>query len=312
LIPEAVAEIVGNLPYMRLREARIFYDLIQSQGLSRVLELGFFHGVSSTYLAGALAEGRVAGHLTTIDLLTARERSPNIEYLLNRAGLRDLVEIWYEERSFNWRLLEFLREGRSECFDLCYFDGAHTWYDTGFAFCLVERLLAPGGWIVFDDLYFSFRESRNRDKSWVRKLPEQEQTSQQVRYVFELLVETNPQWTNFRRVNGRFAFAQKKDRVKSESEYLSTSTAVAVSRALELAHKDPEFRNELVLAPQHALAALLPSSTPMPERVHFVEGDHKGPRPAIWHPDQTFTISLERPFWEFTSSRLELDRMLNG
>ena len=310
MLPEHVALIVGKLPYMQLRDARIFYDLIVSHSLKSALELGFFHGVSSTYLAGALEDSQEPGHLTTIDLLTARDRNPNIQQLLEQAKLQQLVTIFYEEKSFNWRLLEFLREGRREYFDFCYLDGAHTWYDTGFAFCLVERLMAPGGWVVFDDLYFSFRESNNRDKAWVRKMPEHEQTSQQVRHVFELLVEDNSDWTNFRRIGGRFAFAQKKDSRKDETVYLPNIAAIAVSRALERAQRDPEFRNELMFASESVMSSFLPEGTLPPECLHFVESNSIGPRPVVARGDGSFTVPVEQPAWAITSSRPELEQLL--
>ena len=299
--PEAASVVVGQLPYMKPREAQIFYELIVHNRLSSALELGFFHGVSSTYIAGALEDSDPLGHLTTIDLLTAKERSPNIEDLLQKAKLRDRVTIFYEERSFNWRLLQFLLEGR----------GAHTWYDTGFAFLLVEKLLAPGGWAVFDDLYFSFRESNNRDKPWVRRLPEEEQISQQVLHVFELLVEKNPNFTNFRRMAGRLAFAQKKDPAVPDAHYLSQQLAISVSRALERAQRDPEFRNQLVYSPLIAMAEVNVSGDQATPTLTFVEADSSAPLPAIYNPDGSFTIPMEKAMWELSRSRDEFVALLS-
>ncbi len=306
MLPEAVSTIVGQLPYMHRREAEIFYDLISKNRLRAGLELGFFHGVSSTYIAGALEENDPPGHLTTIDLLTAKTRSPNIEELLCAAGLRDLVTIFFEEKSFNWRLLQFLRDRRHGSFDFCYLDGAHTWYDTGFAFLLVEKLLAPGGWAVFDDVYFSFRESNNRDKPWVRRMPEEEQTTQQVLHVFELLVEDNPSFTNFRRMSGRLAFAQKKDPSVPDTQYLPQHLAVSVSRALERAQRDPEFRNQLLYSPDAAMAEVHPSTGPLHPTLRFVESDSEAPLPAVYHQDSSFTIPMERAAWDRTKSRNEI------
>lgn len=310
MVPEKVAEIVGKLPYMHIREARVFFDLITHNHLRSVLELGFFHGVSSTYIAGALAEELSPGHLTTIDLRTARDRTPNITELLERAGLSHLATVFFEEKSFNWRLLELLRLSPPPYFDFCYFDGAHTWYDTGFAFCLVERMLTPGAWIVFDDLYFAFRNSNNRDKAWVRRMPEEEQVTQQLLYVFELLVQTNPQFANFRRLNGRFAFAQKKNPALGPDAYLPTALDVAVSRALERAQRDPEFRNQLLFDPEGVLTEFLPEGTILPVAVTFVESDSRAPLPAMSQADGSFVIPLERPIWDFAHSRAELSFLL--
>ena len=44
-------------------------------------------------------------------------------------------------------------------YDFCFIDGAHTWDTDGFAFCLVDRMLRPGGWIIFDDLNWTHAHS---------------------------------------------------------------------------------------------------------------------------------------------------------
>src|SRR5271170_7945542 len=231
MLPEDIFDRLGSLAYMRLEQARVFYDLITANRLCNCLELGFFHGVSSAYIAGAiqdLGEGR----LTTIDLTTAADREPNIEWVLSVTGLRDLVQVYLEPRSFNWRLMKLLEEGRFETYDFCYIDGGHTWYDTGFAFCLIERLIKPNGWVVFDDLQFTFRESSNRDRSWVKRMPEEEQVVPQVQRVFELLVESHPNFGSFRRM-GRFGFARKKEPMWSEEQRASNQVELIVASALE-------------------------------------------------------------------------------
>ncbi len=62
-----VKQHVGKTPYMKLKKANFFYDLIEAHQLRSILELGFFHGVSTVYLAGALEEIG-GGKITTIDL----------------------------------------------------------------------------------------------------------------------------------------------------------------------------------------------------------------------------------------------------
>ena len=309
--PEAVQHHIGKLPYMQLKEARVFYDLIVNNGIRDALELGFFHGASSAYLAGAL-EDAGGGQLTTIDLKTAMARTPNIERVLDSVGLRDRVEIFYEEKSFNWRLLAFLQAGMQGRFDFCYIDGGHTWYDTGFAFCLMERLLAPGAWIAFDDLYFSFRESGNKNKNWVRRMPEEEQVGRQVLHVVELLVETNPSFTNFRRMRGRTAFAQKKPAGVPDTAFLPAHVAIGVSKALELANRDPEFRDQLLYATPEVLAPYLPTDPDAAKRIVFEESGSFGPMPAWNRGDGTFTVPMERAAWDVSLTREQVQGMLDS
>ena len=102
-----------------------------------------------------------------------------------------------------------LQEDPTPRFDLCYIDGAHDWFVDGFAFFLVDRLLRPNGWIIFDDMEWSYAGSPalgNTDR--VKQMPEDERTTAQVRLVYDLLVKPHPNYHNFRD-EGDWAFAQK-------------------------------------------------------------------------------------------------------
>src|SRR5258707_1117285 len=75
--------------------------------------------------------------------------------LLARLGLAGFVDVVHARRSYTWELMRLIEsrvvEGRCRpFFDLCFVDGAHTWDTDGLAFFLVEKLLRPGGWVVFD------------------------------------------------------------------------------------------------------------------------------------------------------------------
>ncbi len=202
--PEDVKEILQNLPYMTLEQGKELTAFLHRQKLTKVLELGFFHGVSSCYFAAAMQE--VGGDpIVTVDLLSARDRSPNIEELLARCGLGDHAEFHYEPISYNWRLMKLIEDGRRR-FDFCFIDGGHDWYNTGFAFFLVDKLIEPGGWILFDDLDWTMEHV---DKPWAQRRPAEERTTPQVRKVWELLVKQHPDYDDFHE-QGRWAFARKR------------------------------------------------------------------------------------------------------
>jgi predicted O-methyltransferase YrrM len=204
-VPDVKAAI-GDVPHMTVAQAERITDLVREHELTDILELGFSQGVSTCYFAGALEDlGR--GRVTTIDLEIARGFEPNIEQLLERTGLRQLVEVHYEPTSYNWRLMKMLEEDPSPRFDLCYLDGAHDWYVDGLAFFLVDRLLRPGGWIVFDDLEWTYAGSPSM-REHTKGMPEEELTTPQVRKVYELLVRTHPAYGEFRTESG-WAFARK-------------------------------------------------------------------------------------------------------
>lgn len=198
-----VKQIVGDLPYMSLEKAQIMNDFIHKNSITNILELGFYHGVSTCYLAAALEEVEQSSILT-IDLLSAKNRQPNIEQLLEKCDYLDKVEFYYEPASYNWRLMKLIEENTRK-FDLCYLDGGHDWYNTGFAFFLVDKLLQPGGWIIFDDLDWTMEHI---ESSWATRKPLEERTTPQVRKVWELLVKPHPNYTNFRE-QGSWGYAQK-------------------------------------------------------------------------------------------------------
>jgi predicted O-methyltransferase YrrM len=202
-----VEELVGDLPNMTLRQAERMKTLIVDSDAREVLELGCGHGVSTAYIAVALSASN--GSLVTIDLDAARQRKPNVEELLERVQQRERVTVHYEPTCYTWRLMKLLEEEPRPRFDLCYIDGAHSWFVDGLAFFLVDRLLKPGGWIVFDDLDWTFaRSSTLRRTDEVRGMPEDERAHPHVRKIYELLVKPHPSYSNFRVEEG-WAYAQK-------------------------------------------------------------------------------------------------------
>jgi predicted O-methyltransferase YrrM len=109
------------------------------------------------------------------------------------------------------RLLERYREGRRTrpVFDFVFIDGAHTWEVDGFAFFLVDKLLKPGGWLLFDDVHWTMAGSPTvRDSERVRALPDEEKNTPQIMRVFALLTMQHPDYSDFT-VKGNWAWAYK-------------------------------------------------------------------------------------------------------
>jgi predicted O-methyltransferase YrrM len=203
-----VATIVAGLPHMTMPQAEQISQFIIDNNISNILELGFRHGVSTTYMAATLGRLR-AGRIVTIDLLSVKNITPNVEELLGRIGERSRVDVFYEPTSYTWRLMRLLQQDPMPRFDLCYIDGAHDWFVDGFAFFLVDRLLKPNGWIIFDDLNWTYATSpalKHTDR--VTNMPADERTLPQVRLVYDLLVKTHPSYRSFR-IDEDWAFAQK-------------------------------------------------------------------------------------------------------
>ena len=187
---------LASIPHMSPKQAEYITKFIQDNNIKNVLELGFCHGVSSCYIASALEAAD--GKLVTIDLKCAKYHNPNIETLSKMLGLENRMEIYYEPTSYTWRLMRFLEKKPIPKFDLCYIDGAHSWFVDGFAFFLVDRLLNPGGYIIFDDINWTYLMSPSlRKTQMVKEMPWDEKCCRQVKKVFDLLVKTDPRYGEF-------------------------------------------------------------------------------------------------------------------
>jgi predicted O-methyltransferase YrrM len=188
------------------RRGELIHNFVRDHSFENCLELGFAHGVGSVYIASALeANGR--GHLTSVDIPSALERDPLASDLLAQAGLTHRAALVVEPTSYTWFLHRMLREQLRDStidplFDFVFIDGAHTWDVDGFAFLLVDRLLKPGGWILFDDLeWIPDGECSQGGTDAQRSLP-------QVREVWDLLVLTHPRYDEIR-TDGATGWAHK-------------------------------------------------------------------------------------------------------
>lgn len=211
MTPEEIRSIVGSTPRIQdttPKRGHILYEFIKEHRLTRCLELGFCHGVGTIWLAGAV-RSLGGGKVVSVDLQSALENNPNAHELVQRAGLQDLVELHFDPLSYTWHLKRNLASYMQEPFDFVFIDGAHTWDTDGFAFFLVEKVLRPGGWILFDDLDWSYAISPTfKDSEFLRSLTDEQKNTPQIRAVWENLVLQHPQFGNFIEDSG-WGWAQK-------------------------------------------------------------------------------------------------------
>jgi predicted O-methyltransferase YrrM len=187
---DEVTERFGDVKYMGKPQATFLRDFIVKRGLRDLLEIGFYQGKSSAYIAAILEDRGGPGHLTTIDRVSAKDRHPGIEDLLGALDIAHRVTPLWAERSYTWELGRMVKDGKRELYDFCYFDGGHTWDPTGFGFVLVDMLLKPGGWIIFDDLDWTLEKSEGRQggKTGSERYSQDELSTATVRMVFDTIV----------------------------------------------------------------------------------------------------------------------------
>lgn len=190
---EDVKAVVGDLRWMSLEQARTIRDHVSKFDLRRILEIGFMHGVSTCYLAAIANE--TVGRVTSCDLPTSADLHPTAEQLLERCGLRNLVELHRDSEGAEWRMMKFI-QNRAE-FDFIYIDAAHTLQSAGFEFFLAEKLLRVGGWILFDDLDYILEEQSHAHQPWAQRMTKEQRQTAQVRMVWEFLAKPHPHFSNF-------------------------------------------------------------------------------------------------------------------
>ena len=204
---DRVVKRVDGGPHMRVRRGRQLSEFLLKERPQRMLELGTSHGVSACYMAAAAQE--CGGHVTSMDRSGIEKLDPNVHELLGDLGLVEFADIVVADRSFTWELMRILRDEPDRRFDFCFFDGGHSWDVTGYAFFLVDLLLEPGSWILFDDLNWTFDSSPSlRRTADVKDMADEERSTPQVGLVFDLLVARNPGYDNVSR-DGNWGWARK-------------------------------------------------------------------------------------------------------
>lgn len=215
---DEIRKVLGDTPYLGIDEGWELYQFILREKPARILELGHAHGVSTLYMAAALEEtGGIA--IDSVDLAAAAGRTPNLEQLLEKAGLQSLVNVHREINSYTWFLKKKIEEqsGSGVCepiYDFCFIDGPKNWTIDGLAFFLVEKLLRENGWILFDDYQWTHSKHVGRevtDGISVRSLGDDEVSQPHIERIFKLLIMQHEKFSNFMVQDKWWAWAQKID-----------------------------------------------------------------------------------------------------
>ena len=181
-----------NVPGPNLRTVEFF----AATGCRRYAEVGVYRGDTVLRIAELMAgDGEV--HVFDFD-----DRLAPVVERLSAAGHANVVAHPNSRRlmdSYNWSLMRLLAEHDGPVFDYVFLDGAHTWALDALAFCLIDRLLAPGGYVDFDDYSWTLAGSPSmRPEVFpdVRRLYSDEQINRaQIALVVDLLVRRDPSYS---------------------------------------------------------------------------------------------------------------------
>src|SRR4051812_27217231 len=202
---DEVARALAGIPFMSPAQGKLVYDHIRTTGARDVLELGTAHGVGAAYMAAAGA------NVTTVDFAGA-SYDPSPEAVVAKAGVADRVAIVREYSSYTWWLKTQVETHSGPQYDFVYLDGAKNWTIDGLAVILIEKLLRPGGWLLMDDLEWTYAQDPGREATdgiVHRELSEPERTEPHLRAVFDLVVAQHPSFTDLRVQDDWWGWARK-------------------------------------------------------------------------------------------------------
>lgn len=212
---EDILPHIGHVPHMTQDQGKLIYNLILDNDITDILELGIAHGTGSCYMAAALDE-KGGGSVTTIDNQSALKRKPNVHQLLAKCQLEKYVNPVFANSSYNWELMKLIdqqtKDGVCEpLFDFCYLDGAHNFEIDCCAFFLVDKLLKPGGLILFDDLNWTYASSPSLKRTkFVKRMADDEKFTPHVKKLVDLMVTGHPNYPDIN-VMENWVLTRKKD-----------------------------------------------------------------------------------------------------
>lgn len=232
------ATIVNALPQPHTHHSRgrLLYDHIRRTRPEKLLEMGTARGGSAVFIAAAL-EANGTGHLTSVDSRRWTWKEPTPQAVLDESGVGHRVTLNRQFSTYTWFLKTEIERSLQDHgsvqpkYDFIFLDGAKNWTTDGLAVVLAERLLNPGGWLLLDDLDWSYANHVDGDSHYevmLAELSDQERTQPHLRAVFDLLVRTNPVFVEFEIQDNWWAWARK-----SPEPVLEPSTVAQLTEAIE-------------------------------------------------------------------------------
>lgn len=103
--------------------------------------------------------------------------------------------------SYNWKLSDMLLEMKEQekdgIFDVAYLDGNHTLAFDGLACWLLKQLVKKGGYLIFDDVDWSYKKYRATHPTAFERYTEEQVADCQIKRVINLFMRDDG---NFREI----------------------------------------------------------------------------------------------------------------
>jgi predicted O-methyltransferase YrrM len=164
-------------------------DSFRASGAEIYAELGVYEGDTTLAVAEELAsrgEIHLFDFADKVEPVADRLAAAGHENVVCHPNSRKIMD------SYNWSLMQLLRERGEPVFEYVFLDGAHTWAADALAFLLIDRLLKPGGYVEFDDYWWTIEQSPSMNArafpASARLYTDEQMSEPQVKLVVDLLV----------------------------------------------------------------------------------------------------------------------------
>jgi predicted O-methyltransferase YrrM len=147
-----VTDVQGNayepVSAVTLESGLLLYDFVRAVGPASTLETGMAYGLSTLFICQALEDNGTGNHVA-IDPFQASEFKSVGVLNVERAGLSHRFQL--RQDASDVVLPQLCTEGRT--LDFAFIDGWHLFDFTLVDFYYIDRMLAVGGHVAFDDLW---------------------------------------------------------------------------------------------------------------------------------------------------------------
>ncbi|HAX77403.1 MAG TPA: hypothetical protein DCY88_16605 [Cyanobacteria bacterium UBA11372] len=188
-VEDGDGNLINPFPTATPRETgTILYEIIGEYNLEKTMEIGMAYGLSALFICQAHQDRGVGNH-TAID--------PNQSTLWKSIGLLNIKRAGLSERlrffeNYSDEVLpQLVKTGES--FDFAFIDGSHLFDYALLDFFYIDKLLTPGGYVVFDDLWMPAVRKvisfvlRNRSYELVKIKPKANWVKRLARVIYRLL-----------------------------------------------------------------------------------------------------------------------------
>lgn len=170
-------------------------DAIKKSGCTQIAEFGILDGDTSI---------AIARHLNNRGRLSLFDFQHNVDLVLDRMkqeGFHNIYGYGCSSRlldNYNWSLSSLMASDNPPTFDYVFIDGAHTWNVDALTFFLIDKLLAVGGYMDFDDYDWSIASSpTSSPRVFPRTLDfytDEQIQDRQIKRVIDVLVSKHPRY----------------------------------------------------------------------------------------------------------------------